>query len=178
MSLGTTETNPQTPDFQEHLIEETLKMDSDGVQRESRMIDQPYQEHVQQLENREMDHRLKIEVYKHYRILQGMAQQGWRQSITTDERAHTAVQFFTSARVLKPDSTGKQVVRSAVHLEMRTFTESQTKNQYLESLKEYLARMRALRDKRLQTQQVQAQQQLEHQREQTQTAQAKSHVIQ
>ena len=51
---------------------------------------------------------------KHYRQAQEKAPPGWQQQITPEERGSFALQFFTSYRLLKPDTHEGDVLRQSL----------------------------------------------------------------
>ncbi|KAF2450060.1 hypothetical protein P171DRAFT_351593 [Karstenula rhodostoma CBS 690.94] len=87
---------------------------------------------------------------KHYRQAQEKAQPGWQQQITPEERGGLALQFFTSYRLLKPETHENDVLRQSLQFETAAFMQSQTKEQYNTTLRQKLFTMQSLRQQQLQ----------------------------
>jgi hypothetical protein len=90
-------------------------------------------------------------IIQHYRGQQQKAPPGWQQSLPPDERASLAMQFLTCYRLLKPEVSEQEIVRSSVQFETQTFVNSQTKDQYVSQIKMRLQNMQRLRQQRAQT---------------------------
>jgi hypothetical protein len=90
-------------------------------------------------------------IIQHYRSQQQKAPPGWQQSLPPDERASLAMQFLTCYRLLKPEVSEQEIVRSSVQFETQTFVNSQTKDQYVSQIKSRLQNMQRLRQQRAQT---------------------------
>ncbi|KAF2175668.1 hypothetical protein K469DRAFT_609955 [Zopfia rhizophila CBS 207.26] len=88
----------------------------------------------------------------HYRTQQQQQQipQGWQQSVPPDERAQLALQFFTSYRLLKPETAEIEAVRLSITFESTTFMKCQTKDEYVGQIKGKLIQMQGLRQQRVQ----------------------------
>jgi hypothetical protein len=87
---------------------------------------------------------------KHYRQAQEKAPPGWQQQIPPEERGGLALQFFTSYRLLKPDTHENDVLRQSLQFETASFMQSQTKEQYNTTLRQKLFTMQTLRQQQLQ----------------------------
>ncbi|KAK7183250.1 hypothetical protein DPSP01_011806 [Paraphaeosphaeria sporulosa] len=87
---------------------------------------------------------------KHYRQAQEKAPPGWQQQITPEERGGLALQFFTSYRLLKPETHENDVLRQSLQFETAAFMQSQTKEQYNTTLRQKLFTMQSLRQQQLQ----------------------------
>jgi hypothetical protein len=90
-------------------------------------------------------------IIQHYRSQQQKAPPGWQQSLPPDERASLAMQFLTCYRLLKPEVSEQEIVRSSVQFETQIFMNSQTKDQYVSQIKSRLQNMQRLRQQRAQT---------------------------
>jgi hypothetical protein len=92
---------------------------------------------------------INLAIVGHYRRQQDKAPAGWQKSIATDGQAHSAVQLFTSLRLLNPEFTENEAMRRAVQFETEAFITSQTKDHYMERLKTQLSQMQDLRQSQL-----------------------------
>ncbi|KAA8624720.1 hypothetical protein PtrV1_00400, partial [Pyrenophora tritici-repentis] len=89
---------------------------------------------------------------QHYRLQQqqGKIPNGWQQTTQPEERGQLALQFFTSYRLLKPELSEVEVMRSALQYETQTFMSAASKEQYVNSIKQKLMMMTNARQQRLQ----------------------------
>ncbi|KAF2106143.1 hypothetical protein BDV96DRAFT_617526 [Lophiotrema nucula] len=85
----------------------------------------------------------------HYRTQQSKAPPGWQQSVTPEERANYALQFYTQFRLAKPETQEMDAVRTSVTAESQTFMQSQTKDQYVGTMKQKFMQMAAVRQQRI-----------------------------
>ena len=87
---------------------------------------------------------------RHYRNQQQKARPDWQQTVSPEDRGTLALQFFTSYKLLKPDTTDPDGLRSAISYETQVFTQSQTKDQYSTTLRQKLFTMQSLRQQQMQ----------------------------
>ncbi|KAF2875630.1 hypothetical protein BDV95DRAFT_485268 [Massariosphaeria phaeospora] len=73
--------------------------------------------------------------------------QGWQQSVPPELRAQLAHEISSCWRLMKPEMNEMQTMQAAVRFETTTFSSSQTKDQYVSTIKQKLTEMQVLRQR-------------------------------
>ncbi|KAH7070639.1 hypothetical protein BKA63DRAFT_82093 [Paraphoma chrysanthemicola] len=89
---------------------------------------------------------------QHYRTQQQQNKipPGWQQSVSPEERGQLGLQFFTQYRLLKTDVSEMEAMRASVNFETQNFMAAQSKDQYVNNIKQKLMMMTSARQQQLQ----------------------------
>tara|TARA_R110002003_G_scaffold103_7_gene8149 strand:- start:10471 stop:15027 length:4557 start_codon:yes stop_codon:yes gene_type:complete len=93
---------------------------------------------------------------QHYRSQQQQNKipPGWQQSVSPEERGQLGLQFFTQYRLLKTDVSEMEAMRASVNFETQNFMAAQSKDQYVNNIKQKLMMMTSARQQQLQRMQA------------------------